>query len=107
MKLIKEIDMIIIKIQSEIKTRDVQGKKGAFTVRFQEAELIYEDRRARYVEVTPPRDQSYTVDELYTLDSHSVRTNDYDRLELSRYVDLVPLSKAVEFATQCLSGTSA
>ena len=98
--------MIIIRILSEVNTREVQGKKGAFTVRFQEAELVYEERRPRYVEVTPPADQPYTVDGLYSLDSRSVRPSDYDRLELSRYVDLVPLEAAVDFATQCLTEAS-
>ena len=90
--------MVIIKIQSETKTRAVQGKKGAFTIRFQEAELLFADRRPRYVEVTPPPDHPYTLDGLYTLDSRSVRTNDYDRLELSRYVDLAPLKEAINAA---------
>lgn len=98
--------MIAIKIASSLKTKDVTSRKGPLTIRYQEADLIQPDRRPRYLEVTPPANQEYEVDEFYSVAPHSVRTNDYDKLELSRYVDLIPLADAVKFATSCLTDTS-
>ena len=97
--------MIIIKITSEVRTRDVNGKRGDFTVRFQEGDLLTPDKRPRYVEVTPPKDSSYETDTLYTVAPHCIRTNNYDRLELSKYIDLIPLGDGLEFL-KCLQDTS-
>ena len=64
----------------------------------EEAELVFKDKRPRYLEVTPPQGKEYICNEFYTLAPRSIRTNDWDKLELSRYIDLIPLCDAINDA---------
>ena len=93
--------MQIISIVSKVKTKEGRGSKGPFEIRFQEADLIMPNRRARALEIRAPRDGEYPLG-LYTLAAESVTTNQYDQLELRRYLVLIPLAEAVAFAEEML-----
>ena len=94
--------MLILSIDSKVHKRTGTKSDGStFEVTFQEGEILYPNRRPRVIEVSPPRNDRY-VEGFYTLDARSFRTDDYDRLILSKYSSLIGLEEAISQAQDVL-----
>ncbi len=93
--------MEIISVVSNVQTKELQGSNGPFEIRYQEADLIMPNRRARALEIRAPRDGEYPPG-LYTVAAESFSTNQWDQLELRRYPVLIPLAEAVALAEEAL-----
>lgn len=93
--------MVIINVVSKVQTKEVTGSNGLFEIRFQDADLIMPNRRARALEIRAPRDGEYTPG-LYTLATESLTTDQWDQLRLRRHPVLVPLAEAVNLASKAL-----
>lgn len=91
----------IISVVSKVQTKDVRGPNGPFEIRFQDADRIMPNRRARALEIRAPRHGEYTPG-LYTLAAESLSTNQWDQLELRRLPVLVTLAEAVNLAEKAL-----
>ncbi len=93
--------MEIISVISKVQTKEIKGSNGPFEIRYQEADLIMPNRRARALEIPAPRDGEYPPD-LYTLAAESFSTNQWDQLVLRRYLVLIPLAEWVALAEEAL-----
>ena len=93
--------MEIISVVSKVKTKEIRGSDGPFEIRYQEADLIMPNRRARALEIRAPRDGEYPP-ELYTLAAESFTTNQWDQLEMRRHPVLILLTEAVDLAHEML-----
>lgn len=93
--------MIVIEVVSEAKTRHVETAEKSFDIRYQEADLLVPNGRPRPTEVRPPGKAEYAPG-YYTLAPQSLTTDTFDRLQM-RYVALVPLSDAIDFANDTLA----
>ncbi len=71
--------MEIISVVSKVQTKELQSSNGPFEIRYQEADLIMPNRRARALEIRAPRDGEYPPG-LYTLAAESFSTNHWDQL---------------------------
>lgn len=89
--------MLILKVFGLIHQRKVTKKDGTeFEIRFQEAEIVLENRRPRVVEISIPG-QGHYAEGLYTLSAQSFRPDKYERLEMA-YPTLTPLEEALKSA---------
>ena len=93
--------MVIISVVSKVQTKQVSGAAGQFEIRYQDADLIMPNRRARALEIRAPRDGEYRPG-LYTLAAESLSTNQWDQLEMRRNLILIPLAEAVALAEKAL-----
>jgi hypothetical protein len=85
--------MLVLNVFKLVHERKVPKKDGTdFTIRFQEAEIIQNNKRPRVVEIPAPAVGRYE-EGLYTLDAQSFRPDRYERLELG-FPKLVPLEEA-------------
>jgi hypothetical protein len=85
--------MLVLKVFKLVHERKVPKKDGTeFTIRYQEAEIVQNNKRPRVVEIPAPAVGRYEED-LYTLDAHSFRPDKYERLEMG-FPKLVPLEEA-------------
>lgn len=87
--------MITIEIISELKTKSVMTKRGPFTIKYHEADLLKPGCRPRPFEMSPPNDAVYEPG-LYTISDESFSTNQYDRLILDSYYKLIPFGDSTE-----------
>ena len=71
--------MGIICVVSKVKTQEIRGSDGPFEVRYQEADLIMPNRRARAREIRAPSDGEYPPGR-YTLAAESFKTKQWDQL---------------------------
>lgn len=93
--------MLILKVFGLVHQRKVTKKDGTeFTIRFQEAETIQENRRPRVVEISIPGEGHYK-EGLYTLSAESFRPDKYERLEMA-YPTLTPLEEALKSAEKVI-----
>ena len=93
--------MLILKVFGLVHQRKVTKKDGTeFTIRFQEAETIQENRRPRVVEISIPGEGHYK-EGLYTLSAQSFRPDKYERLEMA-YPTLTPLEEALKSAEKVI-----
>lgn len=91
--------MLILKVYGLVHQRKVTKKDGTeFDIRFQEAEIVQENRRPRVVEISTPGQGQYD-EGLYTLSAQSFRPDKYERLEMA-YPTLTPLEEALKLADQ-------
>ena len=89
--------MLILKVFGLVHQRKVTKKDGSeFEVRFQEAEIMQENRRPRVVEISIPG-QGHYDEGLYTISVQSFRPDRHERLEMA-FPTLTPLKDAVELA---------
>lgn len=89
--------MLILKVDGRVHERTAVTKdKAEFTIRFQEAEIIRQNRRPRLVEIVIGGRPRY-AEGLYTLTSESFRPDRFERLEMA-YPTLIPLKEALEVA---------
>lgn len=87
--------MLILKVFGLVHQRKITKKDGTeFEIRFQEAEIVQENRRPRVVEISTPGQGQYD-EGLYTLSAQSSRPDKYERLEMA-YPTLTPLVKALK-----------
>ena len=94
--------MLILNVFGLIHERTATKKDGSeFKVRFQEAEILRDNRRPRVVEISVPKNDKYEPG-LYTLSAESFRPSQYDRLEMS-YPTLISIEEAVNLAEKAKS----
>ena len=98
--------MLILSMDSKVHKRTGTKSDGStFEVMYQEGEILYPNRRPRVIEVSPPRNDRYPAG-LYTLDARSFRTDDYDRIILSKYASLISLEEAISQARDALKSNN-
>ncbi len=91
--------MLILRVFGLVHQRKVAKKDGGeFEIRFQEAEIIQENRRPRVVEVFVQGDDRYD-EGLYTVSAQSFKSGKYEKLEMA-YPTLTPLGEALKIAEQ-------
>ena len=89
--------MLILRVFGLVHQRKVTKKDGTeFEIRFQEAEIVQENRRPRVVEISIQGEGHYK-EGLYTLSTQSFRPDKYERLEMA-YPTLTPLEEAQKTA---------
>ena len=89
--------MLILKVFGLVHQRTITKKDGTdFNIRFQEAEIVQENRRPRVVEISVQGEGHYK-EGLYTLSAQSFRPDKYERLEMA-YPTLTPLDEALRLA---------
>ena len=82
-----------------IHQRKVTKKDGTeFEIRFQEAEILQENRRPRVVEISI-QNQGHYEEGLYTLSAESFRPDMYEKLEMA-YPKLTPLDEALKLGAK-------
>ena len=87
--------MLILNVFGLVHQRKIKKKDGTeFEIRFQEAEIVLENRRPRVVEISIPGEGHYD-EGLYTLSAESFRPNNYERLEM-KFPTLTPLEEALK-----------
>ena len=87
--------MLILQVFKPIHQRKGTKKDGTeFEYRFQEAEILHEDRRPRVVQISIPGQEPYE-EGLYTVSADSFRPNNYERLEM-KFPELTPLEEALK-----------
>ncbi len=74
--------MEIISVVSKVQTKELQSSNGPFEIRYQEADLIMPNRRARALEIRAPRDGEYPPG-LYILAAESFSITNGISLPLS------------------------
>jgi len=96
--------MLMIKILSEPISRHIKTRDGReFDIQYQEAEMIREKSRPRFLEISVPKNgQPPYPKGLYTVSANSFRTDEYDRLHMKPYPLLIPLDQAVTEASDIL-----
>ena len=93
--------MLILKVFKLVHQRTAKKKDGTeFEIRFQEAEILQEDRRPRVVEISTPGQGKYD-EGLYTISAGSFRPNNYERLEM-KYPELIALEEALKLGERQL-----
>ena len=87
--------MLILNVYAPVHERTVTKKDGTeFKIRFQEGEMLQENRRPRVVEIPVPGEGHYN-EGLYTAAAESFRPNNYERLEM-KFLTLIPLEEALK-----------
>lgn len=91
--------MLIIEVFKPTYQRIGTKKDGTdFEVNYQEAEIKRHGRRPKPIEINIPRAGAY-VQGLYTLTDSSFRPDNYDRLSLAPYIQLMSLDDGIQVAT--------